>query len=130
MAARLFGNFFGSVWIFLALGWLLAGLLMWIGAHMAGLEHVSVGRAVLAAMIASTASWVCITSLSDVLLAGTSAGVFLGLLLSWFIIKKILNTSVERALLVWVFDVFAHLLAGTLGIAAGGFRLDMAHLLR
>jgi hypothetical protein len=130
IAAGVLGNSGGTFWVLLALGWLLAGLLMWIGARMAGLRYVTVRRAVFAAIAASLVTWICLELFSNVLVAGISVGVLLGLVLSWFTIKEVLNTSMSRALLVWVFDVFAHLVAGVLGLTAGGFRLDLQHLFR
>jgi hypothetical protein len=131
-ATSLFGNFFdnltGSVWVLLAVSWLLAGLLIWIGARVAGLKYVTLLRSILAALAASGVAWLCMTLFPDVPVVGTSLGVVLGLLLSWFAIKEVLNTSPGPALLVWVFDVAAQIVAGLLGISGVGMQL--LHLFR
>ena len=128
IASTFFGNSAASVWLLLAISWLLAGLLMWIGARIVGLKYVSFGRAVLAAFAASGVAWLCITLLSEVSLAGISLGPVLALLLSWFVIKEVLNTSPGPALLVWAFDVVAQVVAGMLGI--GGMGVQLLHLFR
>ncbi len=128
MATAFFGNVFGSLWVRLAISWLLAGLLMWIGAHAAGLKYVTLGRALLAAFAASGMAWLCMTVFSSVPVAGMSLGAVLGLLLSWLVIKEVLNTSSGPALLVWMFDVFAQLVAGLLGMS--GIGMELLHWLR
>jgi signal transduction histidine kinase len=127
-ASALFGDFSGSTWVLLASSWLLAGLLIWIGARVAGLKYVTFGRAILAAFAASGIAWLCMTLFSDVPIAGISLGVLLGLLLSWFAIKEVLNTSPGPALLVWAFDVVAQIVAGMLGIS--GIGVQLLHLFR
>jgi hypothetical protein len=127
-ATVLFDNLAGSVWFLLVISWLLAGLLIWIGARLAGLRYVTPGRAMLAALAASGVAWLCMTLFPGVPIAGTSFGVVLGLLLSWFAIKEVLNTSPGPALLVWVFDIAAQLVAGLLGISGVG--LELLHLFR
>src|SRR6185369_10607781 len=52
MATALAGRFGGSVWGLLAISCIMAGLLLWIGAHLAGLKYVTLGRALLAAVAA------------------------------------------------------------------------------
>jgi hypothetical protein len=65
---------------------------------------------------------------SGVPVAGTSLGALLGLILSWLVIKQVLNTSPGPALLVWACDVFAQVVAGLLGI--GGLGMGLLHLFR
>jgi hypothetical protein len=127
-ATGLLGDSSGSVWVLLAISWLLAGLLMWIGTRMAGLKYVTFGRCIIAAFAASGVAWVCMTLFADVPLAGISLGAVLALLLSWFAIKEVLNTSPGPALLVWAFDVFAQLIAGFMGISGVG--VELRHLFR
>ena len=127
-ATALLDNLTDSVWFLLIVSWLVAGLLIWIGARLAGLKYVSPLRAILAALAASGVAWLCMTLFPDVPIAGTSFGVVLGLLLSWFAIKEVLNTSPGPALLVWIFDVAAQLVAGLLGISGVG--MELLHLFR
>ena len=117
-----------EVWVLLTISWLLAGLLIWIGSRVAGLNYVSMKRSVLAAVVASGVAWLCMTLFSGVPVAGTSLGAVLGLLLSWFSIKEVLNTSFGPALLVWSFDVIAQVVAGLLGIS--GIGMQLLHMFR
>jgi hypothetical protein len=127
---NVFDNPEGLVWVLLVIGWLLAGFLIWVGAHVVGLDHVTLGRSVLTAFGASQAAYLSVKLFADVQVAGTSLDALLGLLLTWFVIKEALKTSMGRAVTIWMFDVVAHLLAGLLGITAGGVRIDLPHLLR
>jgi hypothetical protein len=128
IASALLGNFSDSAWFLLVISWLLGGLLIWIGARVAGLKYVTPVRAIVAALAASGVAWLCLTLFPDVPIAGTSLGAVLGLFLSWFAIKEVLNTSPARALFVWTFDVAAQMVAGLMGISAIGVQL--LHLFR
>lgn len=128
VATALFGRFGWSVWGLLAISCIMAGLLLWIGAHLAGLKYVTLGRALLAAVAAWTVTWLCAGMLASVPIAGTTLGVLLGLFLSWFVIREALNTSLGPALLVWSFDVFAHIIATILGLTLGGVRIVLPHV--
>jgi hypothetical protein len=127
-ASALFGDSAASTWLLLAVSWLLAGLLMWAGAHMVGLKYVTFGRAFVAAFAASGVAWLCMTLFSEVSVAGISLGVVLGLLLSWFVVKEVINTSPGPALLVWAFDMVAQVVAGVLGIS--GIGVQLLHIFR
>jgi hypothetical protein len=129
IATALFGRFGGAVWGLLGISCIMAGLFLWIGAHLAGLKYVTLGRALLAAVAAWTVTWLCAGMLASVPVAGTTLGVLIGLFLSWFVIRQVLNTSLGPALLVWGFDVFAHAIATLLGLTLGGIRIAMPHFL-
>jgi hypothetical protein len=127
-ANAIFGDSAASTWLLLATSWLLAGVLVWAGAHLVGLKYVSFGRAFITAFAASGVAWLCMTLFSDVSVAGISLGVALGLLLSWFVVKEVINTGPGPALLVWAFDMVAQVVAGLLGIS--GMGLQLLHMFR
>lgn len=118
-----------SPWTLVVLSWLGAGLLMWLGAHLAGLDYVTFGRSLLAAIAASTVTWIVSELFPTVTLLGISVGVALGLLLTWFVIKEVFNTTFGKAFLAWVFSVFVHAVGILMGISSGRVRNAMMHLL-
>jgi len=119
----------GSPWTLVVLSWLGAGLLMWLGAHLAGLTYVTFGRSLLAAIAASTVTWIASELFPTVALSGISLGIVLGLLLTWLVIKEVFRTTFGKAFLAWVFSVFAHAVGIMMGISSGRVRNAMTHLL-
>ncbi|GEM_PF-5132345 len=130
IADGLFGDVLHSAAGLLAISLVIAAALIFIGARIAGLKYVTIVRASIAALSASGAAWVCVTLFPDVMVPvlGVSLGAILGVFLSLFVIKEVLNTSVGPALLVWAFDMAAQVVAGLLGISVMGVQL--LHLFR
>lgn len=118
-----------STWTVVVISWLLAALLMWIGAHLAGIGHVGFFRSLLAAMAASTVTWISGELLAPASVQGISLGLVVGLILTWWVIKEIFRTSFGKAFLAWVFTVFAYSLTTMLGMSGGRIRNALSHLL-
>jgi hypothetical protein len=118
----------------MAIGWLLAGLLIWTGARIVGLGWVTFGCAFYTAATASVAAsigvFVSLQFFSDMQVGGVSGSALVGLLITWLIMRRLLNTTMGRAMTIWIFDAAAHVIVALLGLAAGGFHMDLAHLLR
>ena len=107
-----------SPWTLVVLSWLGAGLLMWLGAHLAGLGDITFGRSLLAAIAASTMTWIAAGLLPTMTLWGISLGLVLGLLLTWLVIKEVFHTTLGKAFLAWVFSVFVHAVGVMMGISS------------
>jgi hypothetical protein len=99
-----------------ALGAVLAGFFIWIGAKMAGVENAGFGKSIIAALGSSFIAWFMATILSIVPVIGTFLGLVLGLLFSIFVIKGVFSTSFGKAFLVWIFHVIAQILAVVIGV--------------
>ncbi len=89
----------------------LGGIFMLIGAKLAGVKQATLGNAIFAALACSLLSFLLSGTLSIIPLFGTMSGVVISLILHVLIIKEIFNTSTGKALLTWIFNFFAQVVA-------------------
>lgn len=98
----------------------LATFFMWLGAKIAGVKNVSFGKSFLAAVGTTFVTWLISLLSSAVPSLGGIIGFSVGLLFSIFVIKGIYDTSFGRALLVWIFQIVAEILAIFIGFLIFG----------
>lgn len=106
-----------SFWITLTIGWLLAGVLMWMVSRIAGVKYVTLFESVIVAMVASGITWLCMMVFDGVPIGGTSLGLLLSLGLTLFLVKESFSISVMRALMVWGAGVIPLAFFGALHVA-------------
>lgn len=99
---------------------LLTGAFMYVGAKLAMVEKATFGRAVLAAIGSSLADWTLTAALSPLPVVGSCVGFLIGLAASLVVIKLVFDTSMGRAFLVWVFHLFAQVVALFIAVAVFG----------
>jgi len=90
---------------------IIGGLLMWVAAKIARVEESSFGRAMFAAIATSFVSILVAFVFNLVPAFGNLFGFIVGLVLSILIIKAVFRTSFGQALLVWIFNLIAAVLA-------------------
>lgn len=90
---------------------LLSAFFIWIGAKMAFIPKASFGRAIMAAIACGMGSFLLSGVLLPLLPVGPIMGQVIGIMLSLFIIKAIFETSFGKALLAWIFHIFAVIVA-------------------
>ena len=115
---------YGMIFI-VVLAVLFGGFMMWVAAKIAGVKKATFGRAVVAA-IGSTAAWSLIGILFHFIpLFGDLVGLVIGLILAILVIRGAFETSTGKALLVWIFEIIATVVAIVIGtmLAAGTFVL-------
>ncbi len=95
---------------------LVAGVFMYVGAKLAMVEKATFGRAIVAAIGCSLASWVLTGALTPVPLLGSCSGFIIGLAASLLVIKVAFETSFGKAFLVWIFHVLAEVVAVFLAV--------------
>lgn len=95
---------------------ILGGLFMWLAAKISRIEESSFGRALVAAIGASFVAVLAAFLFNLLPVFGNMFGFIVGLILSILVIKAAFRTSFGKALLVWVFNLVATLIA--LGLAA------------
>ena len=95
---------------------LIAGLFMYVGAKLAMVEKATFGRAIMAAIGCSLASWLLTAVFSAVPLLGSCSGFIIGLAASLLVIKFAFETSFGKAFLVWIFHLFAEVVAVFLAV--------------
>ncbi len=101
----------GAILGLVVLASLVAGFFMYVAAKLAMVEKATFGRAILAALGSSLADWVLTAALSPVPLLGSCSGFVIGLAASLVIIMLVFETTVPKALLVWLFHLLAELVA-------------------
>jgi hypothetical protein len=112
----------GIVVLVILVAVVLGALFMLIGAKMAGVgTNATFGRALGAAIACSLMTWIAAAVFSVVPVLGTALGFIIGLILSLMIIKAIFDTSFGRALLTWIFNILAQVVAAVAVIVGGGF---------
>lgn len=90
---------------------IIGGFFMWLAAKIAQVEKSTFGRAI-AAAIGSSAVTLVIAFVFDFFpIIGNLLGFIIGLFLSIFVIKAAFDTSFGKAVLVWIFDVIAKVVA-------------------
>ena len=101
----------GALLGLLVLWVLLSAFFIWIGAKMAFIPKASFGRAIMAAIACGMGSFLLSAILLPLLPVGPIMGQIIGIILSLFIIKAIFETSFGKALLAWMFQIFAVIIA-------------------
>jgi hypothetical protein len=95
-------------YLLLALGMLICAVFMWVGARLARVHRGNLFKALLAAILSVVVSWAFRTALTALLpVAGPIFGFLLGFLFTLLIVKAVFNTSLVRALVVWIFFLLA-----------------------
>jgi hypothetical protein len=114
----------GLIFVFV-LAVLFGTFMMWIAAKIAGVEKSTFGRALIAAIGTSVVSFLVGIGFHIVPILGHLVGFIIGLFLSILVIKAAFETTTGKALLVWIFEIIATVIAVVIGsiIAAGGFML-------
>ncbi len=95
---------------------LIAGLFMYVGAKLAMVEKATFGRAIVAALACSLASWALTGAFTVVPVLGSCSGFIIGLAASLFVIKLAFETSFGKAFLVWIFHLLAEVVAVFLAV--------------
>lgn len=89
----------------------IGGIFMWIAAKIARVKKSSFGRAILAAVASSVVSLIVSFIFGILPLIGNGLGFLAGLLFSILIIMWAFDTSFAKALLVWIFNIIAVVIA-------------------
>lgn len=90
---------------------IIGGFLMWVAAKIARVERSTFGRAMFAAIASSFVSILVAFIFNLVPAFGNLFGFIVGLILSLLVIKAVFRTSFGKALLVWIFNLVASILA-------------------
>jgi hypothetical protein len=100
---------------------IIGGFFMWIAAKIARVEKSTFGRAMIAAIGASVVSFLVTIVFHFIPLIGNALGFIIGLFLTIFVIKGAFETSMGKAILVWIFNIVATVVAVLVAsvIAAG-----------
>jgi hypothetical protein len=106
-----------------ATSWVLAGVLMWVGARVAGLPRPNFVRAEIAALGATLVIWTVPALLGEFGLVGFG----FALLITLWIIKEVFETSWGAALLVWVFNASAQAALVVVGWDRGVLQRGLIH---
>jgi hypothetical protein len=117
---------FGAWVLFLMLfAVFLGGFFMWIAAKIARVEKSTFSRALLAAVTSSIVAIIVSFIFGVLPVIGNGLGFLAGLLFSILIIMWAFDTSFFKALLVWVFDIIAMIIAVVLTalVTAGSFMM-------
>jgi len=103
---------------------ILGGFFMWIAAKISGVRRATFGRAILAAIGTSLVSFFFSFVFHFVPLIGDLIGFIIGLVLTILVIKGAFDTTTGKAVLVWIFNivaiVIAILLASIVGVGTAG----------
>lgn len=110
---------FGAIIGVFIIGVLVASVFMWIGAKMAGIKNASFGKSIGVAIATGLITWIITAVFSIVPIIGTAIGFFVGLFFALFVIKSIYATSFGKALLAWIFNIFAQIVAIIIALYAG-----------
>jgi hypothetical protein len=98
------------LWI-MFLAWIIAGIFIWIGAKLAGIQGATLFRSMMAALAATLAVWLVTAACSALPVVGTILGFLLGHLICIWILMVLFETGFARALVAWVFHFVAQILA-------------------
>jgi hypothetical protein len=101
----------GALLGLLVLWVLLSAFFIWVGAKMAFIPKASFGRAIMAAIACGMASFLLSGMLLPLPTVGPIMGQIIGIILSLLIIKAIFETSLGKAFLAWMFQIFAVIIA-------------------
>jgi hypothetical protein len=105
---------------------IISGIFMWAAAKIARVENATFGRAMFAAIAASFVEVLVAFVFNAVPILGNLIGFIIGLIASILVIKAIFRISFGKALLVWIFNLAAALIAIVLAamITASSFLLS------
>jgi len=94
--------------ILLASSLLACAVFMWIGARLVRVHRANIFKAILVAILGTAVAWAARYALTVLVpLAGQIFGFLLGYFLVLLIIKAVFQTSLIRALGVWIFFLLA-----------------------
>ena len=95
-------------YVHMAVAVLICAIFMWVGARLARVHHGNILKALLAAVISVVVSWAVRYALTAALpAAGSIFGFLLGFLFTLLIVKAVFDTSIVRAVVVWIFFLLA-----------------------
>ncbi|MFC2160287.1 hypothetical protein ACFLRX_01400, partial [Acidobacteriota bacterium] len=80
---------------------------MWIATKLIKVRHLTLTRSIYSAFVTSSIIYTASLVFSIIPLIGTSIGFVLGLVLAFFILKKIYVLDWGNAVIVWIFSVLA-----------------------
>lgn len=105
---------------------IVGGVFMWIAAKIARVERSTFVRAMAAAIAASFVEILVAFVFNLVPVFGNLFGFIVGLILSILVIKAVFRTSFGKALLIWIFNLIAAVIAiaGAAMITASSFLLS------
>lgn len=105
---------------------IISGLFMWFAAKIARVEKATFGRAMFAAIASSFVEVLIAFVFNAVPVLGNLIGFIIGLIVAILVIKAVFHTSFGKALLVWIFNILAALLAIAIAamITASSFLLS------
>lgn len=105
---------------------IISGLFMWFAAKIARVENATFGRAMLAAIASSFVEVLVAFVFNAVPVLGNLIGFIIGLIVAILVIKAVFRASFGKALLVWIFNLIAALIAIVLAamITASSFLLS------
>ncbi len=115
--------------LFVLIGIAVAGLFMWLGAKIAGVKQAEFGRAVVAAIASWVVTGVCYGLAPVLPVVGVGLATVGAILLSVVVIKAAFDTTLGKALLVWIFNLIVQVvvvlltglpLLGVVGRHVGG----------
>jgi hypothetical protein len=93
---------------------LVASFFMWLGAKIAGVERSTYGRSMVAAIAAAFVTWLVSYVGTQIPSMPRVAGFIVGLVLTIVVIQAAYSTRFGKALLVWIFNIVAQVIAGVL----------------
>ena len=95
-------------YVLLALSVLICAVFIWVGARLVKVHRANILKAIVAAILGVTVSWLVRTSMSLILpVAGPIFGFLLGFILVLLVIKGVFQTSLIRATVAWFFFLLA-----------------------
>lgn len=107
----------------------IGGFFMWIAAKIARVGKSSFARAILAAVVSSVVSMIVSFVFGVLPLIGNGLGFLAGLLVSILIIMWAFDTSFAKAILVWIFNLVAVVIAvGLTALLTAGSLMVLAHI--
>ena len=96
---------------------LVASFFMWLGAKIAGVERSTYGRSMVAAIAAAFVTWLVSWVGTQIPSMPRVIGFVVGLILTLIVIQAAYSTRFGKALLVWIFNIIAQVIAGVLAFA-------------
>ncbi|MDP2304180.1 MAG: hypothetical protein Q8N03_17360 [Ignavibacteria bacterium] len=102
---------FGAIVGIAILDIIFSSLTMMVGAKVAGIQNISFGKSLIAAIGASFITWIISLLFSIIPVVGTVLGFIVGLIFSLFVIKGAFSTTFSKALLVWIFNIITKIIA-------------------
>ena len=114
----------GFLIILIFLSFIIAGIFMWIGVKITRIRNYNFKRVILTAILTSLVTYMVTVLFSAFPIINTIHCFFIGLFLSFFIIKSVFDSTLKQAILVWIFNIFAQVLTVILGASlfVGGIR--------